>query len=147
MTLADIVALGVSFFSNFKSFLIISSITLIKKLITNKNEINKNDVKNIQECGNTDITGFASCSAQPSRVNTCIKVKTEEPKVENSINLLPNKLVAIIAKTYKNTEKTSVIATKLGNNVLKMFTIRFNFENLFMYFNNLNSLNVLNTIR
>ena len=107
----------------------------------------ENELKKIQECGNTDMTGLAISDAQPSRVNTCIKENTDDPKFENSINTLPYSAIAIIAKTYKNTPKTKSIATKFGKSVENIFKIRFNLENLFIYFNSLKSLKVLRTIK
>jgi hypothetical protein len=112
-----------------------------------KKDINKKDIKKIQECGNTDITGLATTDAQPSRVNICINEKTDDGSVANSINTFPYKLTAIIANTYKKTPNKRASAIKLGSKVLKIFNMCFNFENLLMYFNNLNNLNVLNTIK
>ena len=82
-----------------KSRRTISSITLIKKLINNKNETNKYATKNSHECGKTDITGRANSDAQPSRVKVCNKANNDAPKVENSINTPPNKLTPIMANT------------------------------------------------
>ena len=119
-------------FSYLTFLLMSSSITLIKKLIMSKKDINKKVIKKIQECGNTDITGLATTDAQPSRVNICINEKTDDGSVANSINTFPYKLTAIIANTYKKTPNKRASAIKLGNKVLKIFNMCFNFENLLL---------------